>query len=244
MVDELYSNPDNWTDGVPVDEMAKFERGALCVLDYAAPPISNINIREDGSALRLVDGAALTANSWCAIAYNGGTVDNRCRLEVLGGVLDLHSHIRVGRQGAARMVIDYTGVVNLHDSEFRVGWDPGGDGIVQIRGGSLNLLEGVDPIPLVFRNSPDTKAHMDFSGGVMTMAYSDERLAFINDHIADGTITAYYDFPINMADYVFDIENAVGTVIVDTGDANDYIHVRGLHPLNPVPADSTEVTYG
>jgi hypothetical protein len=36
----------------------------------------------------------------------------------------------------------------------------------------------------------------------------------------------------------------VGTVIVDTGDANDYIHVRGLHPFHPVPEDSSSVASG
>jgi len=36
----------------------------------------------------------------------------------------------------------------------------------------------------------------------------------------------------------------MGTVIVDTGDANDYIHVWGLHPFNPVPADSSNVASG
>jgi hypothetical protein len=242
-VDELWSNPNNWTNGVPVDETAKVQSGGLCILDYAAPSVSNINIRVAGSTLRLVNGAALTATSWSAVSYNGGTTDNRCILEVLGGVLDLQGHMRVGRQGAGLMVIDYAGVVNLHDSEFRVGWDPTGDGIVEIRGGSLNLLTGT-ALPLVFRNSPDTKAHMDFAGGVMTMAYSDERLAFINDHIADGTITAYYDFPAELADYDFDLENAVGTVVVDTGEANDYIHVRGLHPFNPAPVDGSNLENG
>jgi len=36
----------------------------------------------------------------------------------------------------------------------------------------------------------------------------------------------------------------VGTVMVDTGDANDYIHVRGLHPLKPNPIDGGTVIPG
>jgi hypothetical protein len=98
------------------------------------------------------------------------------------------------------LVIDYDGVFDLHGAESRVGHGTGGDGIVQLRGGSLNLLEGVFPLPLVIRAGQDSKAHMDVPRGVMTMAYSDECLAFINDYIADGTFTAYYRFRHNMAE--------------------------------------------
>jgi len=244
-VNNLWSNPANWDLGIPgPDDTARIQGGVTCVVDYAAPPIEHINIRTGGNVLRLVDGAHLVSNDWAVISLNGATPDNRDVMEILGGVFDCHSHFRVSDDTAALLVIDYDGVFNLHDVEFRVGHDDGGDGIAELRGGSLNLLDGVNALPLVFRNGKDAKAHMDFSGGVMTMAYSDERLAFINDHIADGTITAYYDFPANLADYDFDLGHAVGTVLVDTGDANDYIHVRGLHPFNPVPADSTSVVYG
>jgi hypothetical protein len=34
----------------------------------------------------------------------------------------------------------------------------------------------------------------------------------------------------------------IGNVSVDTGDANDFIHVRGVHPRNPVPADGMTIT--
>jgi hypothetical protein len=191
-----------------------------------------------------VDGAHLVSNSWAVVSLNGASVENPDVMEILGGVFDCHSHFRVSDDTPALFVIDYSGVMNLHDVEFRVGHDTGGDGIAELRGGSLNILDGANALPLVFRNGQDAKAHLDFSGGVMKMAYSDARLAFINDHIADGTITAYYDFPANREDYIFDMENAVGEVIVDTGDANDTIHVRGLHPFDPVPADSSEVPSG
>jgi len=230
-VDNLWSNPANWSEGrVPdASDTARVQNGVFCVLDYAAPPINQLNMRGGGSRLQLVDGAHLVSNDWAVISLNGGTPDNRDVMEILGGVLDCHSHFRVADDGAGLLVIDYDGVFNLHNVEFRVGHDIGGDGIVELRGGSLNLLDGVNALPLVFRAGTNAKAHMDFSGGVMTQGYSDERLAFVNDHIADGTITAY---------------NGVGTVLVDTGDANDYIHVRGLHPFNPTPVDSSTVASG
>ena len=248
-IDEYWSNPDNWSNGVPVDETAKIQGGGLCILDYAAPDVTSLNIRVGGSTLRLVEGAVLNATSWTAVAYNSAPQDNRCILEVFGGVLNMHSHMRVGNNGFGLMVIDHGGMVNLHDNEFRVGWDAGAEGIVELRGGSLNILEGADALPLVFRNSPDTAAHMDFSGGAMTMGYSDERLQFINDHIDDGTITAYYDFPRDVVDYAFDIKHAVGTVVVESIDhdgdlAFDSLIVKGLHPMAPGPEDGGNVVPG
>ncbi|MFC1652222.1 hypothetical protein ACFL3F_00740 [Planctomycetota bacterium] len=245
-VDILWSNPGNWSVGIVpgVDDSARIQSGGLCVLDYAAPPVNQVNIRQAGSHLQLVDGAHLICYDWAVVALNGTSVEDPGVMEILGGVFDLHSHLRVSDDTPALFVIDYTGVMNIHNVELRVGHDDGGDGIVEVRGGSLNLLPGVNAMPLVFRNGANAKAHMDFSGGVMTMEYSDERLAFINDHIADGTITAYYKFPASRADYIFDVNDAVGTVIVDTGEANDYIHVSGLHPLNPTPADSSTVQNG
>jgi hypothetical protein len=49
----------------------------------------------------------------------------------------------------------------------------------------------------------------------------------VNDHIADGTITAYA---------------GVGTVVVE--QVNGDLIVKGLHPLNPVPEDSGATTPG
>ena len=89
-IDNLWSNPLNWTNGLPnaddpaTEDTAKFKNGVFCVLDYAAPPISNLNMQQGASHLRLVDGAVLTCNSWNAIAYDGGEEDNRHLLEVLG----------------------------------------------------------------------------------------------------------------------------------------------------------------
>ncbi|MCF7976145.1 MAG: hypothetical protein K9N55_20165 [Phycisphaerae bacterium] len=250
-VSDLWSNPDNWSEGRVPDETdaARVQNGAVCVLDYAAPAINQLNMRGGGSHLTLLDGAHLVSNSWSVISLNGGTPENRDVMEILGGVFDCYFHLRVADSGASLLVVDNGGTLNIHDVEFRVGYGTGGDGIVELRGGSLNLLEGTNALPLVFRNGQDSQAHMDFSGGVMTMAYSEERLAYINDHIADGTMTAYYDFPQTLEEYAYDPAKAEGTVVVESVDydgdeAPDMLIVKGQHPLTPGPEDGANIVPG
>jgi len=251
-IDNLWTNPENWDLGrLPGAEDTARINGASLLLDSPVPTIQRINMRTGGSLLQLVDGAYLEVTiDGIVISLNGGTVDNRDIMELLGGVLDCHGNFRVADDGAALLVIDNDAVVNQLDAEFRVGHDNGGDGIVELRGGTLNILSD-NGLPLNFRDreTKDAKAHMDFSGGVMTMAYSDERLAYINDHIDDGTITAYYNFPRNLEDYAFDPNNTVGTVVVesvdhDADEALDSLIVKGLHPMAPGPEDGADVVPG
>ena len=231
---DLWSDADNWSNGIPGEQdKAKITNGVTCILDYDAGLIKNAAFNNAPGLLRLVDGAQLTVSQWTIVGYSGGEEGNRHILEVLGGVYNggdpsatNNGRIYIGRQGFAQLVIDYSGVVNQYNQPFQIGQGTGGDGIVEIRGGSLNLLSNAS-LPLVFRAGTNSKAKMDFSGGVMTQAYSDARLANVNDHIADGTITAY---------------DGVGTVVVET--VGDQLIVKGLHPFNPVPADSITVVPG
>jgi len=226
-VSELWSNEGNWSDGLPdADDKVQIEGGVLCVLDYDAGVIKHTAL-EGGSTthLRLVDGAQVSVRDWSIIAY-GGAPEEPHLLEVLGGVYNANARMFIGFQGSGKLVVDYAGVVNLNAQEFAVGENTGGKGVVEFRGGSLNLLSN-SGLPLRFRAGTNATASMDFSGGVMTQAYSDARLAYVNDHIGDGTITAY---------------DGVGTVVVET--VHDTIIVKGLHPFNPVPADSVIVVPG
>ncbi|MHC4070618.1 MAG: hypothetical protein ACYSUD_00650 [Planctomycetota bacterium] len=235
-VDQSWSNPGNW-DAIPgVDDKARVRSEKPCILDYDAGVI-NQYVGEGGTIghLILVDGAQLSVRTWSIIGYNGGEPDARHTIEVLGGVLNgghpdypNNGRIFVGREGYAHLIIDYTGVVNVLHQPFQIGQGSGGDGIVEIRGGELNLNSG-----LVFRAGANSSASMDFSGGVMTQPYTATRLAYINDHIADGTITAYGKV---IASY------GAGTVLVETID--DTIVVKGLHPFNPVPEDGGAVDPG
>ncbi len=226
-VSEMWSDPANWSDGLPdQNDKVQITGGVLCVLDYDAGVIKHTAL-EGGSTthLRLVDGAKLAVSDWSIIGYAGAPEEPHF-LEVLGGVYNANARMFIGFLGKGKLVIDGAGVVNLNAQQFAVGENTDGQGIVEIRGGTLNLLS-TSGLPLRFRAGANSSASMDFSGGVMTQAYSDARAAYVNDHIADGTITAY---------------SGVGTVLVETVDGQ--LIVKGLHPLNPVPEDGGATTPG
>ncbi len=219
-VDEKWSNPDNWNNGLPdPDDKVQLDGGILCILDYDAGVIKHTALEGGGTThLRLVDGAKLAVRDWSIIGYAGAPEEPHL-LEVLGGVYNANVRMFIGFLGKGKLVIDNAGVVNLNAQEFGIGEDQNGDGRVEIRGGSLNLLS-TSGLPLRFRAGANSSASMDFSGGVMTQAYTAARATYVNDRIADGSITAY---------------DGVGTVVVETVEG--VLIVKGLHPLNPVPAD-------
>jgi hypothetical protein len=236
-VDQLWSNPANW-DAIPgPDDKARVRSEKPCIIDYDAGVI-NQYVGEGGTVghLILIDGAQLSVRTWNIIGYNGGEPDARHTIEVLGGVLNGghpdYSHqgrTNIGRQGYGHLIIDYDGQVNMLYQDMNVGYDNGGDGIVEIRGGVLNL----GPQTINLATHANGKAKLDFSGGVMTQAYSDDRLASINDHIAAGTITAYGAITASYG---------AGTVLVET--VADTLIVKGLHPFNPVPEDGGDSVPG
>ena len=236
-VDQFWSNPANW-DAIPgPDDKARVRSEKPCIIDYDAGVINQyVGEGDTVGHLILVDGAQLSVRTWNIIGYNGGNADNRHTIEVLGGVLNGghpdYSHegrTNIGRQGYGHLIIDYEGQVNMLYQDMNVGYDNGGDGIVDLRGGVLNL----GPQTINLATNANGKAKLDFSGGVMTQAYSDARLASINDHIADGTITAYGAITASYG---------AGTVLVET--VADTLIVKGLHPFNPVPEDGGDVVPG
>jgi len=227
-ISQLWSNPGNWTLGaVPgAADKAQVVDGGFCILDSDAGTIRNVSIEGGGAGhLRLVDGAKLAVSDWSIIGY-AGAPETPHLLEVFGGVYNANMRMFVGFQGRGMLVVDYAGVVNLNAQEFGIGEDSGGDGRVEVRGGSLNLLS-TSAQPLRFRAGANSKASMDFSGGVMTETFSQARANTINTNITNGAITAY---------------GGVGTVVVETVGAN--LLVKGMHPLNPVPADGDSVLAG
>jgi len=227
-VSQLWSDPGNWTLGVlpGVNDKAQVVDGGFCILDYDAGTITNMAIEGGGTGhLRLVDGAKLAVRDWSIIAYAGAPAEPHL-LEVLGGVYNANARMFVGFQGRGMLVIDYAGVVNLNAQELGIGEDAGGDGVVEIRGGSLNLLS-TSGLPLRFRAGANSKASMNFHGGVMTQAFSQARADVVNTNIANGTIIAY---------------DGEGTVVVETVAGK--LIVKGLHPLKPVPADGDNILAG
>jgi hypothetical protein len=226
-VSQLWSNSANWTAGLPdQDDKIQVVDGGFCILDYDAGTIKQTAIEGGGAGhLRLVEGAKLAVRDWSIIGYAGAPEEPH-QLEVLGGVYNANARMFIGFLGRGLLVVDYAGVVNLNAQELGLGEDAGGDGRVEVRGGSLNLLS-TSALPLRFRAGANSKASMDFRGGVMTQAFSQARANFINTNTANGTITAY---------------GGAGTVIVETIDGQ--LIVKGLHPLKPVPGDGDSITAG
>jgi hypothetical protein len=227
-VSQLWSDPGNWTLGVlpGVNDKAQVVDNGFCILDYDAGTITNVAIEGGATGrLRLVDGAKLAVRDWSIIAY-AGAPEQPHLLEVLGGVYNANARMFVGFQGRGMLVIDYAGVVNLNAQELGIGEEAGGDGTVEIRGGSLNLLS-TSALPLRFRAGTNSKASMNFHGGVMTQTFTQARADVINTNVANGTIIAY---------------DGEGTVIVET--VKDKLIVKGLHPLNPAPGDGDSITAG
>jgi len=236
-VNELWSNPDNWSDGLPDVEDKAIMSDQLCILDYDAGEVGLVSLSGSGTdRLRLVDGAALTIapgsnDGWIIVGYEGG-LEEPHTLEVLGGVLNTDHRMKVGFQGRGLLVVDHAGVVNINGQHFSIGDDFKGDGRVEMRGGALNLNDN----DLFFERGVNSTASVDFSGGQLTWDFTDAGLALINDRMADGTITAY---------------NGVGTVVVENIEDNDpettagdTLVVKGLHPMTPGPEDGGTVLPG
>ncbi len=227
-VSQLWSDPGNWTLGVlpGANDKAQIVDNGFCILNSDAGTIQNVAIEGGGTGtLRLVDGAKLAVRDWSIIGY-AGAPEKPHLLEVFGGVYNANARMFIGFQGRGMLVVDYAGVVNLNGQELGIGEDANGDGIVEIRGGTLNLLS-TSARPLRFKAGANSKASMNFHGGVMTQAFSQARADVISTNIANGNIIAY---------------DGEGTMIVETVD--NKLIVRGLHPLHPVPGDGDAITAG
>ncbi len=232
-IDKMWSNVDNWSDGFPDnDDKIRIVDGADCVLDIGGQVGKHIAMEGGTAHLTLLDGAEVAISDWTIIAYAGGDEGNPHLLEIFGGVLNANARVFVGFLGYGKLVVDYEGVLNLNAQELGVGENTDGNGRVEVRGGEINLLSS-SSLPLRFNAGQNSVASMDFSGGVLTQAYSDARLAYINDRIADGTITAYGTITASYG---------TGTVLVET--VEDTLIVKGLHPFNPVPEDAGDTVPG
>jgi hypothetical protein len=223
-IDKMWSNVDNWSDGFPDNnDKIRIVDGADCVLDIGGQIGKHIAIEGGTAHLTLLDGAEVAISDWTIIGYAGGDEGNPHLLEILGGVLNANARVFVGFLGYGKLVVDYEGVLNVNAQGLAIGENTDGNGRVEVRGGEINLYNSY----LRFNAGQNSVASMDFSGGVLTQAYSDDRLAYINDRIANGTITAYGAITASYG---------AGTVLVET--VEDTLIVKGLHPFNPVPEDN------
>jgi len=220
-IDELWSNPDNWSNGLPSLKSGQNRimlPDSMCLLDI---PVE-IHTTNVGGHLRLVDGAEFNATGYTYLGWSAG---NEGLMEVLGGVVNTQLNTAVGNFGSATLIIDYAGVFNQNDQFISLGNKSSGSGRVELRGGLLNITSSWE-YSLRLAPADGATASMDFSGGTLMQPFTDARLVNINDNIANGTITAY---------------GSVGTVLVETTEENVLV-VKGLHPRNPVPEDGDIVT--
>ena len=228
-IDELWSNPDNWSNGLPTTATSQtriMQPDSMCLLDI---PVDVFTMRVDNGHLRLVDGGELNAPT--GYLYYGWVAGYDGLVEVLGGVVNTNYNTAVGQFGSATLVIDYEGVFNQNDQWISLGNNTNGSGRVEMRGGLLNITSGFAE-SLRFAPGAGATASMDFSGGTLMQPFSDARLANINDNIANGTITAYGK------------KDGEDGHRVIAEQINGDLVVKGLHPLNPVPEDGSHANNG
>jgi len=223
-----WSDPTNWSGELmpSLDIKAFFNGPGECILDIADAGAWQIDLA--GGPLKIVDGGNLTVRDWFILGYNAGnTGSNAGHVEVYdGGVLNCMVRFYVGFRGEGFLTVYEGGTVNIHTQTFGVGQEPGGNGVVELEGGTLNLLEGTSAQSL---NLYTSKASIDFRGGAMTLRNTTENRDYLNRAIGDGIIKAY---------------GGIGEVVIDPNETPGRLTVRGVHPLKPFPADDGVVSAG
>ena len=223
-----WSDATNWSgETLPSPDIKAYFNGpGDCIVDIEDAGAWQIDLA--GGPLKIVDGGNLTVTDWFILGYGQGDVDdNAGRVEVYdGGVLNSMVRFYVGFRGEGYLTVYEGGTVNIHTQTLGVGQEPGGNGVVTLEGGSLNLLEGTSAQSL---NLYTSEASIDFRGGAMTLRDTTQNKDYLNRAIGDGIIKAY---------------GGVGEVVVDPNETPGWLAVRGLHPLKPLPSDDSVSSSG
>ncbi|MHC4594073.1 MAG: hypothetical protein ACYS19_03915 [Planctomycetota bacterium] len=217
-----WSVPANWTNGLPsASNKAYFVGPSACILDIQGAEAWQLD--GAGGPLQIVDGGTLTVLDWCILGYQADDIgENAGRIEVYdGGVLNCNVRFYVGYRAEGFLTIYEGGTVNIHSQLLGVGRQPGGNGVVTLEGGSLNLLEGTNADGLGI-HLESAEASMDFRGGVMTLRDTPDNRDSLDRGISNGIIKAY---------------SGVGELVVDSDETLGTLAVRGVHPLKPFPSD-------
>lgn len=224
-----WSDAANWAGGVlPSANVKAFFNGqSECIVDFAEAAAWQIDL--GGGPLKIVKGGKLTVPDWFILGYNVGDVgDSAGRLEVYdGGVLDCMVRLYVGYRGEGFLTVWEGGTVNVHTQLLGVGQQPGGNGVVTMEGGTLNILDGTDPRGLNFLAT--AKSSVNLSGGAITLRGTANNRDYVNQSIAGGIMKAY---------------GGIGEVVVDPNAQPGRLVIRGVHPLKPSPADDGTTTAG
>lgn len=219
----LWSDASNWAGStLPSASIKAFFNGqSECIVDFDQAEAWQIDL--GGGPLKIVDGGVLTVQDWFILGYQEGDVDDNAGvLEVYdGGVLNSMVRLYIGYRGEGYLRIYEGGTVNIHSQLFGVGQQPGGNGVVELEGGTLNLLEGTSPESLHL--DLETAEHsIDFRGGAMILPDTTQNNDQINWAVGAGVIKAY---------------GGVGEIVVGPAETSGMIEVRGVHPLKPSPTD-------
>jgi len=218
-----WSNPSHWAGEVlPSASVKAFFNGqGTCIVDFDAAEAWQIDLA--GGPLKIVDGGNLTVHDWFILGYQEGDVDEGAGvLEVHdGGVLNCMVRLYVGYRGEGYLTVYEGGTVNVHTQLLGVGRQPGGNGVVTLEGGSLNLLEGTSGDSLGI-HLETAEASIDFRGGAITLTDTPANRDSLQRGIDGGIIKAY---------------GGVGDIIVDSNETPGRLSVRGVHPLKPLPSD-------
>jgi T5SS/PEP-CTERM-associated repeat protein len=218
----LWSDPTNWSGDLPSATIkAYFDGPSECTVDIADAAAWQIDLA--GGPVKIVDGGNLTVTDWLILGYGQGDVDdNAGRVEVYdGGVLNSNVRLYVGFRGEGYLTVYEGGTVNIHSQMLGVGQEPGGNGVVTLEGGTLNLLEGTSPTSLHL-DLESAEASVDFRGGAMILPDTTQNIDHLNWAIGEGVIKAY---------------GGVGEIVVDANETPGWLAVRGVHPLKPFPLD-------
>ena len=217
----LWSDASNWSGStLPSASIKAFFNGeSECIVDFAEAEAWQIDLA--GGPLKIVDGGVLTVRDWFILGYQEGDVDDNAGvLEVYdGGVLNSMVRLYVGYRGQGYLRIYEGGTVNVHSQLLGVGQQPGGDGVVELEGGTLNLLEGTNAQSM---NLYTSEASIDFRGGALILQDTSENQDYLNGAVGDGIIKAY---------------GGIGEVVIAPAAISGMIEVRGIHPLKPSPTD-------
>jgi len=225
-----WSDPANWSGAtLPSTTVKAFFNGiSECVVDFPDAIARQIDL--GGGPLKIVKGGTLTTVDWFILGYNASdTGDNAGRLEVYdGGVLDCRVRLYVGYRAEGYLTIYEGGTVNVHTQTLGVGQQPGGNGVVRLEGGRLNLLDGTNSQSVNFP-AADAKGNIEFRGGAMILRDTPENHAYLAKAIGDKIVTAY---------------GGIGEVVIDPNETRGKITIRGIHALKPYPRDDGAAPVG
>lgn len=221
----LWIEAANWTGGIVPEGNFKVvlnvPNSPTCILNSTQTVVQLVMGDNNGPVtMKIANGGHLTTTGeWTAVDYN-----HDATLEVeAGGSLTTGGHLWVGLSNAARTgtLIVNGGIVSVNGM-FGCGWG-GGNGIVKMQGGTLNLMQ------FNAAQSINTAgSFIDITYG--TVIINGDQRAPVAGYITANKIRAF---------------GGKGTVVVDYNTRNPgKTTITAIHPMKPSPAMSQTIPQG